>query len=79
MFQCCDCGVEIDERDGAERTMPNADGSATIQCVPCHVRAQRAARSHVGRIPAQPRSLLGVLPDGYAVLSTVLRLRPGRR
>lgn len=39
MFTCCDCHGEF---DGAA-TQPNVDGSATVQCVPCHAAAADAA------------------------------------
>jgi len=35
MFKCCDCSTTIPENE-SDKTMPNADRSATIQCLPCH-------------------------------------------
>lgn len=43
MFKCCDCGLEIAEKDAGEKTAPNADGSATVQCVHCHVHAHETS------------------------------------
>ena len=36
MFICCDCRIEI--KVDAD-TMPNADKSATVQCVSCHAKS----------------------------------------
>jgi len=43
MFVCCDCKKEIPEALASTHTLPNSDGSATIQCVPCHVNGHETS------------------------------------
>jgi hypothetical protein len=40
MFICCDCRAEI---KADMDTMPNADHSATVQCVSCHTKSHETS------------------------------------